>query len=121
MSRGQWGLTGGLEEFVHRPGGLVTHVLEHVGVAPERHGGILVTEHLRDPVDRTTGAQGISRDGVSEIVEADVGGSPAAARRACSDRITESRRRTLPRVLGKTQPGSAHACAAMRSTRWRWR
>src|SRR5215207_8026529 len=43
-------------------------------------------------------------------------GSPASSRNRLKERITESRRRTLPRVLGKARSGAAHEGAAIRSS-----
>ena len=63
----------GSEEFVHRPGGVLTHVVEHVGVAPQGHGGVRVTEHFGDGVERNTLPKRQRSGGVPEIVKAHPG------------------------------------------------
>src|SRR5215212_2416982 len=48
-------------------------------------------------------------------------GRPAFRRRRLNERVTESARRILPFMLGKTRPGSSQTFAATRSLRWRAR
>ena len=64
---------GDLKEFVHRPSSVLAHILEHVSVAPQGHGGIGVTKHLRDRVEGDTLSKCQSSSGVSEIVKAHLG------------------------------------------------
>lgn len=60
------------EEIIHRLRRLVLHVPEDVGVAPKRHGRILVAEHLRDLVKWASLLEGVGAGGVPEVVGADV-------------------------------------------------
>ena len=56
----------GSEKFVHRPGGIVAHVVEDVCVAAERNPRASMADHLGDRVERNAlaerqGAGGIRR------------------------------------------------------------
>ena len=55
----------GSEKFIHRPGGIVAHVVEDVGVTAERHRRVSMAEHLGarvkgNPLAERQGACGMS-------------------------------------------------------------
>lgn len=63
----------GLEEVVHGFRRVVSHLVEDVGVAPERHDRIRVPEHLGDLVYGGALVYSLGRSGVAEVMEADLG------------------------------------------------
>ena len=64
--------TRALEELVHRPGGVLAHIFEDVGVAPEGHCRIGMAEHLGDRVERDALPQGQSAGNVTQVVGANL-------------------------------------------------
>jgi hypothetical protein len=70
--RGLYRGTRALEKLVHRPGGVLAHILEDVGVPSEGHRRVGVAEHPGDRVERNALPQGQSAGGVTQVVEADV-------------------------------------------------
>src|SRR5215211_8326616 len=62
----------GSEKFVHRPGGVIAHVLEDVSIPPEGHRRVGVAKHPRDRVERYALAQGQGAGGVTQVVESDI-------------------------------------------------
>ena len=105
----------GSEKFVHRPGGVLVHVLEDVSVPSEGHRRVGVAKHPGDRVEWDALPQGQSTSGVSQVVEANIYGR-AGLLEESPERITESRLRILPFVFGKTRPGSAQEVAAILSS-----
>ena len=61
----------GSEELVHRPGGVLAHILEDVGVPSEGHRRVGMAEHPGDRVERNCLPQGQGAGGVPQVVEAD--------------------------------------------------
>ena len=62
----------GSEKFVHRLGGIVTHVVEDVSVAAEHHRWVSMAEHPGDRVERNALLQGQSASGVTQVMKADL-------------------------------------------------
>jgi hypothetical protein len=70
-NRGPVSVNPRLKELVHRPGGILSHILEDVGVPSEGHRRVGVAEHPGDRVERNALAQRQGAGGVPQVVEAD--------------------------------------------------